>query len=140
MKPLFKFFRLPFPEKLLIIKTFTLLLSMRAGFLFFRYETLKKFLTSSPAKNLSVQKKSKLPKEKLVWAVEAVGNFFLFLDNCLIKAMVLEFLLRSQGYTAELCIGVQKGSEKKLEAHAWIESDGVIVMGGQPAFQAGQLR
>jgi len=78
-------------------------------------------------------------KKKLIWAVEVTARFFPFLDTCLIKAMCLELLFKKQGYPALLCIGVAKNPNKKFEAHAWVESEGAILMGGDPVFQASQL-
>jgi hypothetical protein len=39
-------------------------------------------------------------------------------------------LLARRGHPALLRIGVLKGEEGRLEAHAWLESKGRIVIGG----------
>ncbi len=46
--------------------------------------------------------------------------------TCLRQALVLWFLLRRRGVPADLRIGVRKNVDR-LEAHAWIESDGRIL-------------
>jgi Transglutaminase-like superfamily len=46
--------------------------------------------------------------------------------NCLKQSLVLWTLLRSQGITTELRIGVQRESEK-FAAHAWVEYQGMIL-------------
>jgi hypothetical protein len=33
------------------------------------------------------------------------------------------------GYTSNLCIGVAKGQEGELKAHAWLENQGQVVIG-----------
>jgi len=52
-----------------------------------------------------------------------------FIENCLTKAFVTQLLFKNAGYAAKLHIGVAKGSVKSLDAHAWVESDGKIVVG-----------
>ncbi len=37
-----------------------------------------------------------------------------------------------QGLPAELCIGVAKEGGNRLAAHAWVMSDGRVVIGGSP--------
>jgi len=46
--------------------------------------------------------------------------------NCLPQSLVLWWLLRRQGITSSLRIGVRKGSSE-FEAHAWIELHGVAL-------------
>jgi uncharacterized membrane protein YpjA len=46
--------------------------------------------------------------------------------NCLKQSLVLWTLLRSQGITTELRIGVQRESEK-FAAHAWVEYQGMVL-------------
>src|SRR6266516_4892486 len=44
--------------------------------------------------------------------------------TCLTQALAGELLLRRAGYAADVRIGVAKDPLGKLEAHAWVESDG----------------
>jgi hypothetical protein len=39
-------------------------------------------------------------------------------------------LLARRGYPALLHIGVAKGKEGQFQAHAWVESEGKVVIGG----------
>jgi hypothetical protein len=41
----------------------------------------------------------------------------------------VQILLQQQGYPASLQIGVAKGRDGQLEAHAWVESQGQVVIG-----------
>jgi len=45
---------------------------------------------------------------------------------CLEESLALWYLLRKQGISAQLRIGVRK-SEGKFEAHAWVEHEGVAL-------------
>ena len=51
--------------------------------------------------------------------------------TCLTQAIALRTLLARDGKESELRIGVAKAEDGRLEAHAWLESDGRIVIGGR---------
>ena len=50
--------------------------------------------------------------------------------HCLTKALVAESLLLRRGYAVEMTIGVAKGEKGQLIAHAWLECDGTVLIGG----------
>jgi hypothetical protein len=50
--------------------------------------------------------------------------------NCLVQALVAHTMLRRHGIPSELRIGVRRTGASLLEAHAWIECDGDILVGG----------
>ena len=52
--------------------------------------------------------------------------------TCLPQALAAESLLTRGGLPADLQIGVMKTPQGKLLAHAWVESDGRIVVGALP--------
>ena len=52
--------------------------------------------------------------------------------TCLPQALAAEALLTRGGLSADLQIGVMKTATGKLTAHAWVESDGRIVVGDLP--------
>jgi hypothetical protein len=49
--------------------------------------------------------------------------------TCLSQALAAQTLFLRQGYPAELHIGVAKNETGQLEAHAWVESEGQVVIG-----------
>jgi Transglutaminase-like superfamily len=50
--------------------------------------------------------------------------------TCLTQAIAAMVLLKQYSYPAALCIGVARNTAGEFEAHAWIESNGNIVIGG----------
>jgi hypothetical protein len=70
----------------------------------------------------------------VLWATHAVGNRLLRGRACLTQALVAKFLLARRGVPAALRIGVAKDREK-LAAHAWIEQDGRVLIGGETSPQ-----
>jgi hypothetical protein len=53
--------------------------------------------------------------------------------TCLTQALAAQILLHRYGHPASLRIGVARSQSGKFEAHAWLESDGVVVIGGTEA-------
>ncbi|WP_251979821.1 lasso peptide biosynthesis B2 protein [Salinibacter ruber] len=53
---------------------------------------------------------------------------------CLTQALVLQYLLLRRGDdAAELHIGVRKDEDTGLQAHAWVERSGQVLIGGTGA-------
>lgn len=70
------------------------------------------------------------PVPVLVWAVRAAGRRFLRRNPCLTEALALWGLLRRHGYDSRIRIGVARDRTAEFEAHAWVERDGEILIGG----------
>ena len=50
--------------------------------------------------------------------------------RCLARSLVLSHLLRNRGIPNEIQLGVSKSADGKLDAHAWVELDGVPLIDG----------
>jgi hypothetical protein len=66
--------------------------------------------------------------EEIGWAV-SVAKRFVPKGNCLPQALAAEALLIQCGHPVEFRIGVVKKQGDRLEAHAWVESGGSLVVG-----------
>lgn len=51
-------------------------------------------------------------------------------SSCLVRALAAQTLLQRHGHPARLHIGGAKGESGPLPAHAWVESEGEVVVGG----------
>jgi Transglutaminase-like superfamily len=67
--------------------------------------------------------------DRIVWAAGAAGRLLLGARPCLPLAMATQWLLRRRGIATELRIGVMRDESNHLEAHAWVELDGRILIG-----------
>ena len=70
--------------------------------------------------------------DDLAWAVSAAARRVPG-ATCLTQALALQALLRREGHDATLKLGVARGELGALEAHAWLESGGRVVIGGPQA-------
>jgi hypothetical protein len=75
---------------------------------------------------------SRFTPDQFAWAVEALSKRALPDRPCLTQALALMLLLRRHGYPAELRIGVRPCDDARLDAHAWIESEGRVLIGRIP--------
>ncbi len=68
--------------------------------------------------------------DQICSAVNRVGLRLLGDESCLTQALCGRMLLQRSGYEPILKIGVTKTREGDFRAHAWVELDGAIVIGG----------
>ena len=71
-----------------------------------------------------------LPVPRIVWAVTAATRRVPGANRCLVRALVARALLARHGHPAKVRLGVARRPGGALAAHAWVESDGRIVVGG----------
>jgi hypothetical protein len=128
MNKLLKFLRLNRRDRALLIITFALLALIRLGLLLLPFRVLQKLLAKVKTYCDSQGRRS-IPLDKIIWAVNMSGHYTPGGAKCLAKALTTEVLMDWQGYTPQLRIGVAKGGEESIQAHAWIEYQGQVVMG-----------
>lgn len=70
-------------------------------------------------------------RARAAWAANTAGRRLLPERPCLTQALVLQYLLHRQGdASARLRLGVARGTDDTLRAHAWVERNGEILIGG----------
>lgn len=67
----------------------------------------------------------------LAWAIEAASRWAAA-PSCLVRALAAQLMLSWRGLTHTLYIGVARGASGRLEAHAWLEHEGRVLVGGLP--------
>jgi hypothetical protein len=77
-------------------------------------------------------------RDRIQWAVRVVANTLPGSASCLEKAMTARALLRRYGHPADLRFGVD--DEESFAAHAWVESDGEVVVGSAERPEFTELR
>lgn len=63
------------------------------------------------------------------WAVTRAARYLPFKAVCLPQAMAAQVMLRRRGVTSVMHFGAAKGTDKPLDAHAWLDAAGVEVTG-----------
>lgn len=131
MKYLRKFIELPWSDRYLLIKVALLLGIIRIALLLLRFSIVRRLLTrlSRQFHTVSVDKVSY--QKRIIWAVKVAGRRLLGDKPCLPQALTVQYLLDRMGKSTVLRIGVAKDMEDQLIAHAWVECDGEIIIGGR---------
>lgn len=126
MKRLRKFLRLSSSDRYLFVNTLFLLSFVRLGLWLLPFQKLRNLLANITS--TSAVPNDAIPIHKIIWAVESASRYMPGV-KCLARALVTQMLLSQYGYPHDLRIGVAKGATGHLEAHAWVESQGKVVMG-----------
>jgi hypothetical protein len=125
-----KFLRLPLSDQGLLLQSFTLLASITLGLRVLPFQLVAATLGSLASRS-SVRRTGQVPAERVAWAVR-IASHYLPAADCLSRALATRTLLKRRGYTAKIYIGLSRAAKGQLEAQAWVESEGAIVMGGLP--------
>lgn len=125
MGRLAKFRKLPNSDKLLLVAVFALVAVTRAALTVTPFRHLRNIIDRI---NLRTRPIHSQTPERLIWAVKAVSQFVPG-ATCLTQALAAEILYATRGDLARTCYGVARNAVGNLEAHAWLEAGGKVVLG-----------
>ncbi len=74
--------------------------------------------------------RKRAPAEQVIRAAVSAGSHSPVGTTCLATALVAQTLLRRHGDDARLRLGVRRDPDGKIAAHAWLEREGLVVVGG----------
>ncbi len=122
-----RWMRLPRADRLLLLQALKVVGCIRLALWVLPFPRLRALL----AKIGSVRPPSpnRLAPARLAWAVSVTSRCVPY-ATCLTQALATELLLRWAGYRGVLHIGVAKLANGRLLAHAWLDHEGVIIIGG----------
>lgn len=131
-----KVFRLSPEDLYLIFVAYIVLATIRLGLWLLPFHILLKLLEKAsqsdfPFPTPNLQNPS-LFLHKIVWSVNTATRNMPGGAKCLARALTAKFLMARYGHFPKLCIGVAKKNEENIEAHAWIEYQGHIIIGFLP--------
>jgi hypothetical protein len=113
-------------ERLLAAEAAVLLVGVGAAIRVIAHTRLRSGLGSLPAPLLG----SDTAREDVGWAVDAADGATPGDRSCLVRALVAEAMLERRGHETTLRFGVDDAGAD-MEAHAWLESNGEIIVGGE---------
>ena len=118
------FARLSWGERVLLARAAGVAWMVRLGLWLLPFRLLQEQVRS-----VRTRGRSRYAVNRLVWAVETACRY-VPRATCLTRAIALQVLLRQQGYDSVVRIGIAK-EHGRFESHAWLESEGSILIGGQ---------
>jgi hypothetical protein len=125
-----KFLRLPSAERWLLVRAAVLLVVIRLGLGLLPFHTFRRLLAKLATASAGVQKTDPSFEERVGRAVGVASRHSLGTGTCLSQALAAQVLLTRRGHPALLRIGVLRGQEGQLVAHAWLEGRNRVVVGG----------
>ena len=128
MGRLASFVALPPAERRLIVAAAVLLAGIRVGLWVVPFRSVHGAVRALGNRSGS-RDGSGLPVERIVWAVGAADRL-VPRTTCLVRALAAQALLARRGYASQLRLGVAGGAGRAFEAHAWLERDGRVLIGG----------
>lgn len=116
-------------DKWLIVKSATLLALVRSALWLLPFPATRRLLgwLSHTSRG---DKPDPVSPLRLAWAVSIAGRAVPGGAHCLTQALVTQVLLGRRGHLSEVCFGIDPNSAQKFMAHAWVETDGMVVIGG----------
>ena len=121
------FFKYSSADRRLLIKSGIYLWLVRLGLWLLPFRTLRRLVAKMKAKSRVVEGDDITPK-KTAWGVKMASRFVPD-STCLAQALTAQVLLGRLGQSCNVRIGVAKNEGGKLEAHAWLESKGQVIIG-----------
>lgn len=128
MELIVKFLRLPVRDQRLLLSTLLLQGAIALGLRLLPFRMLKKALAKVAVRS---NRANNVPQslERILWALSVINRHTPLSGSCLIRALTVQVLFRKNGRPADLHIGVARNPHGQLEAHAWLECQGRIVLG-----------
>jgi hypothetical protein len=125
---LHKVFLLPFPEQWLLVKVTFLLAAIWVGLRLMTFNKIYRLLVWAGGDPSRAEKFEQSYPDQVVTTIHKASRI-LGENSCLSQALAGQLLLIRHGYESKLHIGVLK-ENGKLYAHAWLEREGMTVIGG----------
>ena len=128
MTPLRRFLRLDRRDRSLWLRAWVTLWSTRLALWGLSFGRVRAFVRRAARRRPGV---TSGPQEtqRIAWAVSSAARY-VPMASCLTQAMSMRVLLGHRGLAGELRIGVERSPGSRLRAHAWVEVDGDVVIGG----------
>ncbi len=128
MKHLRKFLRLPVAERRLLVKAALLLVAIRLGLWLLPFRTLRRLLARATETSVKADK-VRPSTDSIIWTVGVASQYMHGFGTCLTQALAAQVLLARRSIPSLLHIGVLRDERGRLQAHAWLESGGKVVIG-----------
>ncbi|MBH8562237.1 lasso peptide biosynthesis B2 protein [Nostoc sp. CENA67] len=128
MKQLRKFFSLTASDRLLLVKAVFILAVIRVGLKLLPFQQLRRLLAKIAQPKAKLQAMDEASVKKVAWAVTVASPYLRAI--CLPQALAVQVLLARRGYPTQLRIGFTRSKSGQMSAHAWVESQGEVVIGG----------
>ena len=135
--PLRRFAQVDHGRRLLAVEAIVCLLAARLALTLIPFPRLAGWLGTfvPPSDPRAARTTANPPPQEMAlareigWAVTRTARYVPFRAVCLPQAMAAQFMLRRRGVASVMHFGAGKGTDRPLDAHAWLDAAGVEVTG-----------
>jgi hypothetical protein len=113
----------------MLIRAAVLLWIVRLGLWILPFQRLRDLLSKKNRKPIAEATTELASIRKITRSVKRMSRY-VPAATCLAQALVTITMLEEAGLPASLRIGVARSEAGKIEAHAWVESMGKVIIGG----------
>jgi len=129
MTRLGKFVRLPSADRRLLVTAALMQAAIRLGLAVLPYRKLRGLVDRLARTSARRQPAPTASPERIAWAVTQASRSVPG-AACLTQALAAQLLLERRGHPARVRVGIGRSEDARLLAHAWVENEGRIVLGG----------
>lgn len=130
MHKLILYLKLDWRTKWLVIQTFVLCGIVRALILLIPFKKFRPYLgTYNTDSRQEEDMEAYHQARKIGQVISMASHYTPWESKCLVQAIVAQYLLKRRKIPTTLYLGVAKGSEGGLKAHAWLRCGQLIVTG-----------
>jgi transglutaminase superfamily protein len=129
MRSALRFVRLPAADRRILLKAAALLWAVRIGLWILPFQRLRDMLSKKTPNAVVGSPTGPARAARIAHCVKLMSRF-VPAATCLTQSLVTVKMLEDAGLPACLRIGVARSRSGKLEAHAWVESKGRVIIGG----------
>ena len=108
----------------MFLRAWLLLGAVRFGLWLLPFKKIQQFM-----KRAKQADETRADIESLKHAIVATSRY-IPRSTCLVQALAMSLLLKHYGHSSDLRIGVARNEEGKFQAHAWVERNGQVLIGG----------
>lgn len=130
MNRLRKFLLLPAAERWFLVKVALLLETIKLAMWLLPFRVLRRLADAAGKVPAGLQPAEGFSVERIARNVEMLSWHTPGEKTCLNQALAMQVLLSRRGYPALLHIGAFKNENGEFLAHAWVECEGKVVIGG----------
>ena len=129
MRQLNRLLKLSGSEFRVLLYACLLLNGLRLALWLFPFNFVRQKLAQLSAVWICRDENSSISVGFIGWTVHIASRYTPGVAKCLVRALTAQLLLTRYGYPHQLHIGVAKSAADTLEAHAWIEYQGRVIVG-----------
>ncbi|MEO1340668.1 MAG: lasso peptide biosynthesis B2 protein [Cyanobacteria bacterium J06635_13] len=130
MKKLLKLLRTG--GKKIFLQAYVVMTVIRLGLLLLPFSRLQDLVLKSEQLTWLAIPGSGQTVRSIVLAVYRSGKYNPGNPLCLARALTTAVLMNIYGFPHQIEIGVARGKDGKIEAHAWVTSEGKVIVGNLP--------